>query len=244
MFFFKKSSPILKDIIPVDYTDIHSHLIPGIDDGAKTDEETILLITELKKIGFKNFITTPHVYATVWDNTSGIIKNKTTEVNLLLKKNEVSAIKSAAEYMMDEHFLSLIQNKDLLCLKENYVLVEMSYYNPPIQLYDIIFELQLAGYKPILAHPERYNFYHNNFEEFKKLKKQGCLLQLNLLSTVGYYGSNVSKIADQLLKNNMIDFVGSDVHHSKHAKNFDMNLVIKNSESLKSAMKNNSFFTF
>lgn len=244
MFFLKKSSPVLKDIIPNDYTDIHSHLLPGIDDGSKSNEETILLISELKKIGFQNFITTPHIYHSVWNNTSSIIKNKNNEANLLLESKGISPIKAAAEYMIDEHFLSLIQNKDLLCLKDNHVLVEMSYFNAPIQLYDVLFELQLAGYKPILAHPERYNFYHNNFDEYKKLKKQGCLFQLNLLSTVGYYGSNVSKIADQLLKNNMIDFVGSDVHHIKHIKSFNMKLTIKNDNKLVLALKNNTHFTF
>ena len=129
-----------------------------------------------------------------------------------------------------------------MTLKGNFVLIEMSYLNPPIQLYDIIFEIQLAGYTPVLAHPERYTFYHNNFSEYEKLKKTGCLFQLNLLSTVDYYGKNISSIADKLLQKGMIDFVGSDVHHANHIQSFYKKVSIKNTEALKIAMNKNLFF--
>jgi protein-tyrosine phosphatase len=100
----------------------------------------------------------------------------------------------------------------------------------------------MAGYSPILAHPERYTFYFNNFEEYAKLKKSGCSFQINLLSTVGYYGENVTKTANKLLENNMIDFVGSDIHHEKHIAFFDAKIQLKNSENLKTAIQNNQFF--
>ena len=245
MIFFKKNTPILKDLIPNNYVDIHSHLLPGIDDGSKTMDETRFLISKLKEIGVSKIITTPHIIDNVWNNTYESISEKHKEISqILVAENETIPFKAAAEYMMDVHFFDLFQNEKLLTLKDNFVLVEMSYLHPPLQLYDILFELQVAGYQPILAHPERYTAYHFALDEYTKLKKAGCKFQLNLLSTVGYYGPMVSKTADHLLKNNMIDFVGSDVHHEKHISFFDKKIVIKNQENLNTAIHNNSFFDF
>lgn len=242
MLFFKKSTPILSDLFPDDYVDIHSHLLPGIDDGAKDIEDTRNLINSLKQIGFSKFITTPHVISGIWDNTSNSIASKLEETKLLLNETK---LKAAAEYMIDSFFFDRIkQDEKLLPLKENYVLIEMSYLNAPIQLYDIIFEIQIQGYKPILAHPERYLFYANNFDEFYKLKKSGCLFQLNLLSTTGYYGIGVTKIAQKLLDANLYDFVGSDVHHQKHIKSLSTKLILKNHQNLVPLLANNSFFSY
>lgn len=243
MLFFKKNKPALKDLIPNGYTDIHSHLMYGIDDGAQTPEDTLFLVKSLKDFGVENFITTPHTFNGFWDNTSEKIKNRETEVKGLLGSNSINnSFCAASEYLMDDHFVELFKKKDILTLKDNYVLVEMSYLNPPIQLFNIIFDLQVAGYKPVLAHPERYNFYHKNFDEYKKLKNQGCLFQINLLSTVGYYGSAVQEAAFQLLKNNMVDFSGSDVHHKKHIEAFSNKVELKDLSPLKSALENNTFF--
>lgn len=224
---------------------MHSHLIPGIDDGSKTTEDTIQLITELEKIGFKQFITTPHIIQNVWNNTPEIILEGEQSLTQILEKNSIkSPLKAAAEYMMDSYFSELILKEKLLTVKDYYVLVEMSYLNPPLQLFDIIFDIQVAGYKPILAHPERYLFYHNNFDVYTKLKKAGCLFQLNLLSVTGYYGEGVAKISQKLLSNDLIDFVGSDVHHMNHVQSFDNKVMIKDEESLKNAIRNNQLFSF
>lgn len=242
MFFFKKNKPFLQDLIPVDYTDIHSHLLPKIDDGSKSIEETIVLINELKNIGFCNFITTPHIIEHVWENSRPTIQEKYNFTLTHLKENNINnSFMAAAEYMLDGNFRNLFENEKLLTLKDNYVLIEMSYLNPPIKLYEIIFDLQVAGYKPVLAHPERYTFYHGT-HEYIKLKKYGCLFQLNLLSSVGYYGPDVARTSDYLLNNNLIDFVGSDVHHSKHISFFEKRIILKNIDSLKIAFQNNSFF--
>lgn len=243
MFFFKSKKPILKDLIPQNYVDIHSHLIPSIDDGSKSMDETFSMINQLQEIGFKEFITTPHIYTSVWNNTEEVIKNKIDEVNSFLReKSKNICINAAAEYMLDSFFLQRLENEKLLTLKDQYLLIEMSYLNAPIQLYDIIFQIQLAGYTPVLAHPERYGFYHNNFKEFEKLKKSGCLFQMNLLSAVDYYGKNVTICADKLLKNNFIDFVGSDIHHQKHIDSFSKKIDLKNIDALEKAMKNNLLF--
>ena len=243
MFSIFKSKPVLKDLIPNDYVDIHSHILFGIDDGAKTLEDGNYLMRSLLDIGFSKSITTPHTIINVWDNTRESILEKHAELCILSPElsNRLD-LNAASEYMMNEAFVGLFQNEPLLTLKDKYVLVEMSYITPPIQLYDILFQLQLAGYTPVLAHPERYSFYHGNFSEYKKLKKAGCLFQLNLLSTMGYYGPDVTLIAEKLLKKGMIDFTGSDVHHKNHIESFSKKIKIKDTLPLTEAMKNNLIF--
>lgn len=239
-----KSKPILKDLIPDNYIDIHSHLLPGIDDGAKNLDDSLRLIKALEGFGAKQFVTTPHIIQYFYDNDFQSIKSTEEVFHKNLEQNNISIpVRAAAEYMMDESFVKLFQSGELLTLKDNYVLVEMSYLNPPIQLYSIIFELQVAGYIPILAHPERYTFYHNNLDEYKKLINAGCLFQLNLLSVVGYYGAAIARIADYLLKNGMYNFVGSDVHHDNHIAAFEKKIIIKDTKPLIEIINNNQFFT-
>lgn len=245
MLSFFKSKPYLKDLLSGDYTDIHSHLLPGIDDGARTITETTKLVKALKEIGIYQFITTPHISHYIWNNSPQSIIANHSETKLLLDDHNVEVpLNAAAEYFMDDWFENHFKSEKLLTLKDNYVLVEMSYMNAPVQLYKILFDLQVAGYIPVLAHPERYLFYHKNFSEYEKLKKAGCLFQLNLLSLVGYYGERITKVADQLLKNGMYDFSGSDVHHNNHIAAFSQKLKIKNIDPLKEIIKNNHFFKF
>ncbi|TDE51260.1 tyrosine-protein phosphatase [Flavobacterium sp. GT3P67] len=245
MLTFFRSKPILKDLIPDQHIDIHSHLLPGIDDGAKTFEDTLKLTLALQEMGISQFITTPHIIQQVWENTHEKILNKKTTTVLELEKNNITvSFNAAAEYLMDDQFVRLFESHDLLTLKDNYVLVEMSYINAPIQLYSILFDLQVAGYIPVLAHPERYLFYHNNFNEYHKLKRAGCLFQLNLLSVVGYYGVAITKIAEQLLQKGMYTYVGSDVHHDNHVAAFKQKVKLKDLAPLKEAIANNQFFKF
>ncbi|HEY0046970.1 MAG TPA: CpsB/CapC family capsule biosynthesis tyrosine phosphatase [Flavobacterium sp.] len=240
LFYHFSKKTALSDLIPPDHVDIHSHLLPGIDDGAKDIEQSAFLLSELTQIGVTEFITTPHILHQVYDNTPEGIQNTliTTQSSLPTKYK----LRAAAEYMMDSNFNSLIKSAPLLTLKDNIVLVEMSYINPPMQLYDFIFDLQIAGYIPMLAHPERYSFYHHKFDEFKKLKNAGCKFQINLLSCTGYYGSSVLECSKKLLKSGMIDFSGSDVHHKQHIASFKNKVLIKDIAPLKDAMQNNIFF--
>lgn len=245
MFSLFKSKPVLKDLIPDHHIDIHSHLLPGIDDGAKTIEDTLRLTRALEGFGISEFITTPHIIQHVWDNTHEQILAKKAVTTAVLEKNHITApFRAAAEYLMDDQFVRLFQSGELLTLKDKYVLVEMSYINAPIQLYSILFDLQVAGYIPVLAHPERYLFYHNNFNEYTKLQRAGCLFQLNLLSVVGYYGAGITKIAEQLLQKGMYTYVGSDVHHDNHIAAFDQKVQLKDVMPLKEVIANNQFFKF
>ncbi len=243
MFSIFKPKVYLVDLIPDNHIDIHSHLLPGIDDGSPSVEMSERLFSEMKKIGFSDFICTPHIMTSIWDNTPDSISSAQKDIQAsenfqLLNIN----IRHAAEYMMDSSFSQKVKAKELLCLKDNYVLVEMSYTNPPIQLFDIVFELQCAGYKPVLAHPERYNFFHKNMEAYEKLRNAGCLFQMNLLSTVGYYSTSVAECADKLLKKGFIDFCGSDVHHLKHTESFYKQITIKEKDAIKTAIENTNLF--
>ncbi|WP_435254348.1 tyrosine-protein phosphatase [Tenacibaculum sp. A30] len=244
MFFFKKKELPLHEVFPDGFVDIHSHLLPGIDDGAKDLENSISLISKMYSYGIKNFITTPHVLGDVYPNSSETIKNKLEEVRIELKKQGFSDvnINAAAEYMMDERFVERLKADDILTLKDNYILVEMSYFNAPYNLYDILFEIQLKGYKPVLAHPERYNFYHGDFQNFYKLKKAGCVFQLNLLSLTEQYGKGVQKTAQKLLSENMYDFVGTDTHHHNHLKLLQKIGNVKTKNQIEHLLNNNKKF--
>ena len=235
MFNLFRKKPILADLIPEGFVDIHSHILPGIDDGAKDVEESLSLISQMKEMGFSKIIGTPHTYQGLYDNTNESIRDS---FNLLKKKlKEDIEIDYGSEYMIDGSLLKRIEDESLLTLKDNYVLVEMSFISAPNDLYEIIFQLILNNYTPILAHPERYTFLFNNFDEFVKLKKVGCNFQLNLLSTTGYYGKDVVKLTDRILKNNMIDFVGSDIHRQKHIDCFQNKVKIKEIGKLKNAIE-------
>ena len=240
MYHFFSKKPILADLIPEGFVDIHSHILPGIDDGAKDIKESISLISQMKKMGFSKIIGTPHTYQGLYDNTNESIKDSFDSLKKELKKD--IEISYASEYMIDRSLLRRIEENSLLTLKEKYVLIEMSFVSAPINLFEIIFQLQLKGYIPVLAHPERYIFYFNDFKNYSKLKSVGCKFQINLLSTTGYYGRNIVKITNMLLKNNLVDFVGSDIHSQKHIDNFMEKIKIVEIEELKKVIENNMIF--
>lgn len=227
---------------PADYVDMHSHILPGIDDGAQDIEDSIAIIKGLQtKFGFSNFRVTPHVLGGVWENSSTSIKETATYLQQELVKRGMESINihPAAEYLMDSFFTDLLGKDDILPLKDKYVLVEMSFLNPPINLKDIIFQIQVKGYTPVLAHPERYLFYHNDFNQYKSIVDSGCLLQLNLFSLADHYGKHVTKIAHKLLKNNMYTYVGTDIHKQRHISVIEKICTTKNKKLLDPLFKNN-----
>lgn len=240
MFFFRKNSIPLTEFFPEGFVDIHSHLLPGIDDGAKDIDNSIDLIKRMNSYGINKIITTPHVLGDVYPNSSETIKQKLKEVRIELKKRNVEvSINAAAEYMIDERFQELLSKGDVLTLKGNYILVEMPYFTAPFNLFDVLFEIHLKGFKPILAHPERYIYYHQKIDSYYKLKKAGCLFQINLLSLTGQYGKDVKKITQKLLKENLYDFVGTDVHHKNHLKLLEKISNSKVRLRLKNLLENN-----
>ena len=240
MFNLFKSKPTLKELIPKGFVDIHSHILPGIDDGAKNVEESIELINNMKEMGFSKIIGTPHTYPGLYENTNESIKESFKKING--KQSGKIKLGYSSEYMMDSSIIEKANKKELLCLKDNYILIEMSFLAPPNELYDIIFNLKINGYYPIMAHPERYLFLHDDFKKYHKLKNHGCYFQMNLLSTTGFYGNNIAKISEKLLRNNMIDYLGSDIHSMRHVREFENKLIINDTISLTNTIENNLFF--
>ena len=216
-FFTKKQSKRLHDLAILG-ADMHSHLIPGIDDGAKTVDDSLSLVKQLVDLGYKKIITSPHVYQEYYPNTFDTIENGLRLVRKALSEHDMHLDFSAgAEYYLDEHFEELLNEKQSIRkISGNYVLVEMGFFGAPPNLENYIFQLQLAGYKPILAHPERYSFYQGKLDAFIRLKDLGCVLQVNLLSLAGYYGKEVAHLAQKLIKNELVSFLGTDLHHQRH----------------------------
>lgn len=213
MFSIFKKKNIVSDIEWLG-VDIHSHLLPGIDDGSPDVEESVFLIKSLTELGFSKFICTPHIFQELYPNTSETISHALASTKEALRTADMTIdISAAAEHMVDEMF----EIKDgLEVMPGNYILVEMSYLNETPDIDKVIFDLQIKGYKVILAHPERYNFYHLAHEKFHKYKDIGVLFQLNLLSITGYYGREVKRAAEYLLEKRCYEFAGTDLHHRKH----------------------------
>jgi len=200
-------------------TDMHSHLIPGIDDGAKTVEDSIMLIKSLNELGFKKLITTPHIMSDYYRNTPEIIMEGLEKVRDAINKENIPvSIDAAAEYYVDDGFVKKLETEKLLTMGDNYLLFEISYINCPENINEIIFRMQVLGYKPIMAHPERYPFWYNNFDQYKQYRDSGVLLQINTNSLAGYYGYDAKKIAEKMIDNDMVDLIGTDMHHMKHVQ--------------------------
>ncbi len=198
-------------------TDLHSHLIPAIDDGAKTYEDSLQIIQALSDLGYKRIITTPHIMSDYYKNTPEIIKN-----GLYMLREEIAKkgipieIDAAAEYYIDDLFLEKLKRNELLTFSGNHILVELPFFNEPQNFLSVIFELIVAGYKPVLAHVERYTYWHHDFENYEKLKDREVLLQMNITSLYEADGMRVKKMAEKLIEKDMIDFIGSDAHNMQH----------------------------
>lgn len=209
--------------------DMHSHLIPGIDDGAKTLEDSVALIRYMHELGYTKLITTPHIMSDYFRNTPENINAGLDEVRQALKMEQIPVeIEAAAEYYIDDGFVRKLEEEPLLTIgKNNHLLVEVSYINPPDNVKEILFRAQVLGYKPILAHPERYPFWYRTFDEYQAFRDMGVLLQINLNSVSGYYGPEAKRVAEKLIDSGMVDLVGSDLHHMKHAASLEKVLYEK-----------------
>ncbi|MFA5502584.1 MAG: CpsB/CapC family capsule biosynthesis tyrosine phosphatase [Sulfurovaceae bacterium] len=213
MIFFRKKSPD-----PLTRTDFHSHLIPGIDDGAKDMAHSLQLIKELSSLGYRKLITTPHIKNGQFDNTVAIIRQGLDELKNELAKNNIDMpIVAAAEYYYDETFLQAIKDDNLLHIGRH-VLFEFSYAIPPTNIEEVVYELKARNYIPVLAHPERYLYFHSKLDRYEYLKTLGIHFQINLNSLVGYYSKPVENVAKYLSQKGLVDFVGSDTHHFKHTE--------------------------
>ncbi|MFM7222829.1 MAG: tyrosine-protein phosphatase [Bacteroidota bacterium] len=198
--------------------DVHSHILPGLDDGAKDEVHAESLIKGLLELGYSKLTATPHVMCDMFDNDAdSIVECRNMFVDTLHKKGWELSIEAAAEYLVDEQLEQLLKEKSrLLTIRNNLVLIEVSFIEPPHQLNEIIFEMMLQGYVPVFAHPERYSFYSRDRASLQRLHEMGCLMQCNLLSFGGYYGKSVQQFAEWIAQQGWVRMLGTDLHHERH----------------------------
>lgn len=226
--FLRKKEEILP---PVDLSvlgaDMHSHLIPGIDDGSRSLDESIAILAKFESLGYKKVITTPHIMSEVYPNKPENILG-----GLDLIRNEVAKsgidllIDAGAEYFLDDTIVKKAKDQSLLSFGERYVLVEYSFHTTPLFENQLFFELQVANYKPVLAHFERYVYYHGSLEKAKELRERGICIQLNLNSLTGHYGPDVRKQAERMIDEAVVDFAGTDCHRIEHLQLLEKNLTL------------------
>lgn len=213
--FFQNSVEALPDFSVLGL-DMHSHLLPGIDDGALHIGQSLDLIAGMQNIGYQHFITTPHVMSGVYPNTRSIILRQEEQLREALEDlGSTVGFSAAAEYYLDETFATLIEKEPLLTLPGNRVLIEMSSRQPYPDLHNLLFSLQMKGYQPIMAHPERYPYY-KKLEDYEHLIEMGCVLQVNILSLSGYYGKRIQSAASMISEARLVTFLGSDLHQPSH----------------------------
>lgn len=218
----KKQSTLMPEFLPFD-TDIHSHILPGIDDGSPDIETSLQLIEGLYYAGIRKSIATPHIIGDLYRNTPEIINTALQQLKKACKeKGFAFEITAAAEYMLDDYFMELLKkNEPLLTLHKNIILTEIPYSSAPENLDEIVAAIKEKGYQPILAHPERYHFCQQNLDTIYELIELGFILQVNLLSITGYYGNKAQKAVKFIFDNNLTNLVGTDLHHKKHLEHIN-----------------------
>lgn len=213
--FFKKKSQK-----PVDRlrTDVHSHLLPGLDDGVESYEEALKIIKGFSDLGYQKLITTPHIMQDFYNNSEDDIRLKILELNSKITHAGLSIdVVAGAEYYLDDFlFAKVRENHNLLTFGDNYLLFETSFTNEPLYLKEFIFEAKSRGINPVMAHPERYVYIHGNFDFITDLIDRGVLMQVNINSFVGYYSKDVKKTAEKLVDEGLVHMLGSDCHNMRH----------------------------
>ena len=220
-FFKKKEQP--KKEITFNYesiaVDMHSHVLPGIDDGAQNVEESIFLVKRMMELGIKKIIATPHIMIDFYRNTPETINGALGLLRAELANQGIDIqVEAGAEHYFDETFETRIDEGELVPFGDNYVLYEYPFINEPPNWFEAMQKIIKAGYKPILAHPERYPYLST--DTMATMKGWGCNIQLNTISLTGYYGRETKKKAEEMIDLKLVDFISSDMHHPKHAAAF------------------------
>ena len=219
-------------------TDIHCHILPGIDDGSPDVETSVDLVERMQAWGIKRIIASPHVTDMTFPNTHETIAKAREELQSALsaKGNKVE-LSNSAEYRIDDLFMAHLADGTLINLPGNHLLVENSFMQEPWDLDNLLFELQVKGFQPILVHPERYSYYYTNKERYASIFNGGTKFQINLLSLTGYYGKDEKRIAEYLIEHSMVNFIGSDIHRHSHADQIDAYLASKDYERHRAALE-------
>lgn len=217
MFSFFKRRPRIQPRFDFIGADMHNHLLPGIDDGSPNVETSLRLMEMLLALGYKKFICTPHVISDVHPNTPATIKAAWENLSVGMKEKGLDCpVEFSAEYMLNFDFDNLLANADLIPFGNKQILIEMSYAVESPNIKEAIFTLQTKGYRPILAHPERYPYYFHRIAYYEELMYAGCDLQVNMLSLTGYYGKPIKKMAEKLIEKGWVSWLGTDLHHDRH----------------------------
>ncbi|UYQ92348.1 histidinol phosphatase [Chitinophaga horti] len=197
---------------------MHSHLLAGLDDGVQTLDEAVALVRQLSDAGYTKIVTTPHIISGLYHNHADTILPALDKLRARLEQEGIKVeLEAAAEYMLDDYFEGLLADGEpLLKISNKYLLTEFSFVSMPFNYREIFFNLKMAGYEPILAHPERFRYLHDDFDVYRELHETGIHLQVNLLSLKGHYGRSIQKVATQLLEEKLVTFVGTDIHHQRH----------------------------
>lgn len=229
-------------------TDIHCHIVPGIDDGAPSADVAADLVERMQSWGIKRIIATPHVTEETFENDNTTIEPAldTLHAELVARGNGIK-VEHSAEYRIDGLLMHRLEENDLMPFPNGFLMIENSFLQEPWDMNQFVFDLQMRGIRPILAHPERYLYYHHKSERYSELHNAGLLFQINLLSLAGYYGSSEQKMARQLIKEGMVDFIGTDLHNHSHAASIDAYLRTSaaraDMKALASLVKNDTAFT-
>jgi protein-tyrosine phosphatase len=236
----KQTDSIAQDIL----IDMHSHVLSGLDDGASNMEDSLLILKELQSLGYKKLITTPHIMGDFFKNTPETIFPKLEELKIIAKEKGIELeLEAAAEYYLDEWFMErLKKNEKLLTFGDNYVLFELSYINQSAYVNEAIFMLKSQGYKPVLAHPERYIFWHGSAWILEEIHKKGVILQVNINSLCGYYSKGAQKMAEELIDLGIVEMLGSDCHGIRHLEALKVARRTKHYKKALPKIINNSLF--
>lgn len=209
------------ELLPADLSvlrcDVHSHFIPGIDDGAQNLEQSIELLTAMRELGYRKVVTTPHSMADGYKNTPEIILGGLEKLRAEIARVGLDIeVDAAAEYYLDHELEKNVVNKRVLTFGDKYLLFELPFISEPQVLLSVVFQMQTAGYRPVLAHPERYSFWYNDFSKYERLKERGVLFQLNMVALAGAYGPKAKEIAEKLIDAGAYELIGSDCHSMGH----------------------------
>lgn len=228
-------------------TDIHCHVVPGVDDGSPDAVTSADLIERMQSWGIKRIIASPHVTQYTFENTDETINPAMQALHEELQRrgNDIEVTHSA-EYRIDELFAQRLADDNLWLLPNKHILIENAFMQEPWNLNQLIFDLQVRGLRPILAHPERYMYYYGHLDRYKTLHDSGLTFQINLLSLAGAYGKAEKKIAQQLIDKGLVDFIGTDLHKASHADAIDSYLrtsdARKQMDQLRPYIKNDTAF--
>jgi tyrosine-protein phosphatase YwqE len=204
-------------------TDFHSHLLPGVDDGVKSVDQTYRILRELQGLGIKRVITTPHIYEEIYPNSEEGLRQVFEEVKKEMPADITIDFQLAAEYFVDEFFYEKIKaGKELLTLPGQFVLIETSFFGKSVLLEQVLFKLRSEGYKPVLAHPERYQYLAEDPSLVHRYIELGASLQVNAGSLAGHYGKHVQRFAEDLVVKRLVSLIGSDIHKETHVKNLEI----------------------